>query len=153
MIALPAQTAAPKYLLVEEAIVRLIRRGRFVAGRRIPSVRALSERLDVAPNTVQQAADRLVDRGILERRARIGTFVRRGKAGRRPGNVALRIFHVQHIAPGSLPWNVIEVIRAHLDPSRRHVRAMLLFDPLPATTDSSTSSARWTWGRWGFSGS
>ena len=85
--------------------------------------------LSVAPNTVQQALRRLVEQGILERRARVGTFVRRS-----PGraNVALLLFHVPRITPRSISDIAIDALRTELRPSGAQVRVMLMYEPYPS---------------------
>lgn len=60
-------------------IVRQIRAaidaGRLVPGERLPTVRALAERLDVVPNTAAKAYRKLEEDGYLQGRGRAGTFV------------------------------------------------------------------------------
>ena len=60
-------------------IVRQIRAavdaGRLVPGERLPTVRALAERLDVVPNTAAKAYRELEEDGYLQGRGRAGTFV------------------------------------------------------------------------------
>ncbi len=60
-------------------IVRQIRAavdaGRLVPGERIPTVRALADRLDVVPNTAAKAYRELEEGGYLQGRGRAGTFV------------------------------------------------------------------------------
>lgn len=50
--------------------------GRLTSGQRLPSSRALAERLSVSRNTVSAAYDRLVAGGALEARAGLGVVVR-----------------------------------------------------------------------------
>lgn len=64
--------------VAEQLVARLragIERGRPAPGERLPPVRALAERLDVAPNTVAKAYRLLEGSGHLEARGREGTFV------------------------------------------------------------------------------
>ncbi len=58
--------AGPPYLQVFERFRVLIERGSLLPGERLPTVRSLAERLDLAPNTVARA---IVGRG------RAGTLV------------------------------------------------------------------------------
>lgn len=57
------------------AIAGRIHRGSLVPGARLPTVRALAEQLDLAPNTVAKAYRRLEEDGLIEGRGRLGTFV------------------------------------------------------------------------------
>lgn len=53
----------------------MIERGTLLPGVRLPTVRALAEQLDLAPNTVARAYRELEQDGWLEGRGRAGTFV------------------------------------------------------------------------------
>jgi DNA-binding transcriptional regulator YhcF (GntR family) len=69
----------------EQLVARLragIDRGRPGPGDRLPTVRALAEELDLAPNTVAKAYRALERAGYLEARGRAGTFVSRTLPGR-----------------------------------------------------------------------
>ena len=126
---LAGKSAVPKYILAEQAILDAIASGRYRPGDRLPGERTLAKHFSIAPLTVRQATARLVERGILERRERIGTFVRAEPSA---GNVALLIFNVPHIEPGSLPARELETLRAAAAREGRHVRVMVLLHPLPA---------------------
>ena len=63
------------YLQMYERICDGILSGRYGPGDRIPSVRELSERLEVNTNTVVRAYDQLVRRGIVHTRRGMGYFV------------------------------------------------------------------------------
>ncbi len=52
-----------------------IHRGSLAPGARLPTVRALAEDLDLAPNTVAKAYRALEEMGLIEGRGRRGTFV------------------------------------------------------------------------------
>lgn len=52
-----------------------IRRGSLAPGSRLPTVRALAEDLELAPNTVAKAYRALEDQGLIVGRGRRGTFV------------------------------------------------------------------------------
>lgn len=56
-------------------IERQVVEGALVAGERLPAIRELARRSDLAPGTVAAAIRRLVERGILVTRGRRGTFV------------------------------------------------------------------------------
>jgi DNA-binding transcriptional regulator YhcF (GntR family) len=57
------------------AIEGRIHRGSIGPGARLPTVRALADQLDLAPNTVAKAYRRLEEDGLIEARGRRGTFV------------------------------------------------------------------------------
>jgi DNA-binding transcriptional regulator YhcF (GntR family) len=57
------------------AIAGRIRRGSLAPGRRLPTVRALAEDLQLAPNTVAKAYRTLEAEELVEGRGRRGTFV------------------------------------------------------------------------------
>ena len=67
--------AGPPYLQVFERFRVLIERGSLLPGERLPTVRSLAERLDLAPNTVAHAYRALEDEGWIVGRGRAGTFV------------------------------------------------------------------------------
>ena len=57
------------------AIAERIRRGSLAPGSRLPTVRALAEDLELAPNTVAKAYGALEDKRLVVGRGRRGTFV------------------------------------------------------------------------------
>jgi GntR family transcriptional regulator len=60
---------------VHDGIRARIQAGNLLPGDRVPTVRALAERLDLAPNTVARAYRDLEAEGWLVGRGRAGTFV------------------------------------------------------------------------------
>ncbi len=71
----PDGRRAPPGKQVREGVRRMIERGTLLPGDRLPTVRALAEQLDLAPNTVARAYRELEQEGWLEGRGRAGTFV------------------------------------------------------------------------------
>jgi LacI family transcriptional regulator len=75
----PATTAAceasprPQHLAVE--MRRMIRQGEWSSGSRLPTTRDLAGRFGVSLSTVQGAMRELEIQGLIQRRARVGTFV------------------------------------------------------------------------------
>jgi GntR family transcriptional regulator len=63
------------YSKVEETIAEEVARGIFPPGDRLPSERELSERFQVSLITVRRAIQNLIQRGVLEIRRGLGTFV------------------------------------------------------------------------------
>ena len=57
------------------AVTKAVVTGQLEAGDRFPSVRVLSQELQINPNTVQKVVTTLVERGILEVHPGIGTKV------------------------------------------------------------------------------
>lgn len=69
------------YMQMYERICDGILSGRYSAGDRIPSVRELSEQLEVNTNTVVRAYDQLLRREIVYTRRGMGYFVSDGARG------------------------------------------------------------------------
>lgn len=65
----------PIYQQLSEQICSAIARGRLVADERLPSVRELSQRLVVNPNTIARAYTELERQGTLYTRPGLGVFV------------------------------------------------------------------------------
>ncbi|MBF0373137.1 MAG: PLP-dependent aminotransferase family protein [Alphaproteobacteria bacterium] len=63
------------YEAVVDKIAHMITGGTFRCGERIPSIRAMSDRLRVSVNTVAAAYVRLEDRGLVEARPQSGFYV------------------------------------------------------------------------------
>ncbi|MBI2424943.1 MAG: GntR family transcriptional regulator [Candidatus Hydrogenedentes bacterium] len=66
------------YVQIENHIQFAIASGRLEAGDQLPSVRELSERLEVNPNTVAKAYRDLEVMGLLYTRRGMGVFVNKG---------------------------------------------------------------------------
>jgi DNA-binding FadR family transcriptional regulator len=89
------QTSADRLLLsFQEAIDA----GRWKAGERIPTERALSDRYGVARNTIRRALQQLEDAGRIVRHVGRGTFVEQGKRPQ-PNDLAHRI---QNASPNEI---------------------------------------------------
>lgn len=74
-IALDQDSAEPLSDQLSAALARRIHRGSLAAGSRLPTVRALAEELELAPNTVAKAYRALEGEGLIETRGRRGSFV------------------------------------------------------------------------------
>ncbi len=73
-----AESQAPTERVYERAqqhIIEMIEGPGFSAGDRIPSERELSERFAISRMTMRKAIDRLVAKGLLQRRGTAGTFI------------------------------------------------------------------------------
>jgi len=79
----PAAAAAP-FEQLRAGVVDAVQSGRLAPGDRLPTVRALAERLGLATNTVAKAYRALEGDGVIETRGRNGTVIaEHGDAGRR----------------------------------------------------------------------
>ncbi len=67
--------AAPIWRQIEEGMRRMISLGTLGPGDAVPSVRDLAQQLQVNPNTVARAYQRLTDQGVFTVRRGEGTFV------------------------------------------------------------------------------
>jgi DNA-binding transcriptional regulator YhcF (GntR family) len=74
-IALDQLSPEPLSEQLASAIAQRIHRGTLAPGRRLPTVRALAEDLELAPNTVAKAYRALEAEELVEGRGRQGTFV------------------------------------------------------------------------------
>lgn len=76
MTALESTAPAERvYERAQQFIIEMIEGPDLAAGDRIPSERELSERFGISRMTMRKAIDRLVGRGLLERRSTAGTFI------------------------------------------------------------------------------
>ncbi|MBP2311798.1 PLP-dependent aminotransferase family protein [Azospirillum soli] len=66
----------PVYLAIADTIADDIRSGRLAPGQRLPPQRVLAERLDLDLTTVTRAYKEAGQRGLLDARVGLGTFVR-----------------------------------------------------------------------------
>src|SRR6266567_6116896 len=66
----------PKYQQVYDVLERDIRSGKYVAGQKLPSEAALVKQFSTSRITVGRAVRDLSQRGLVERRAGSGTYVR-----------------------------------------------------------------------------
>lgn len=69
------EATTPIYLQIKYQLAQLITSGRLEEGARLPTVRAVAERLAVNPGTVAQAYRELQEQGLLEAAPGRGTFV------------------------------------------------------------------------------
>jgi GntR family transcriptional regulator len=70
------------YMQIENHVQFAIASGRLKPGDQLPSVRELSERLDVNPNTVAKAYRDLEVMGLLYTRRGMGVFINKGIEGK-----------------------------------------------------------------------
>lgn len=84
------------YVQIENHVQFAIASGRLKAADQLPSVRELSERLDVNPNTVAKAYRDLEVMGLLYTRRGMGVFVNKGIEARCREEVRKRIIGRLH---------------------------------------------------------
>lgn len=75
-MSLPPDDHRPTYVLIAEVLRGEIVTGRLRPGERLPSVRELSERYDIAAATAQSALRTLRDQGLIHSRSTRGYYVR-----------------------------------------------------------------------------
>jgi DNA-binding transcriptional regulator YhcF (GntR family) len=70
-----AASSVPLFEQLRLQVIHLADGGKLPPGTRLPAVRALAERLDVAPHTVARAYKELEAAGVVATRGRNGTVV------------------------------------------------------------------------------
>ncbi|CAM3095632.1 GntR family transcriptional regulator [Leuconostoc rapi] len=73
----------PRYIQIHNQIKARIEAGEWVAQKRLPAERELSETFNVSRMTLRQAIQTLVDEGLLERKVGSGTYVAEKKVSER----------------------------------------------------------------------
>lgn len=73
-------SSVPIYRQIVDQIRCAVAAGQIAVGDKLPSVRAVAERLVVNPNTVAKAYNDLVRDGVIESRHGLGVFVARRRA-------------------------------------------------------------------------
>jgi DNA-binding transcriptional regulator YhcF (GntR family) len=81
-ITIDRSSVEPPYRQIREQIRVAITDGELAVGTRLPAVRALAEKLGVAPGTVARAYRELEVSGLLDTRGRHGTHVADPRANR-----------------------------------------------------------------------
>ena len=119
----------PLYRRVQDQLIEAILRGSAPAGSRLPSLRRLAKDLGVSRITVEAAYERLQAQGLIEARARSGTFVTGHgvPAGRAEANDR----------PPSLPWE------ARLAPRANPTRERMLAQVFRSARGQDTVSFAW----------
>ncbi len=106
------------YVQIENHVQFAISSGRLKAGDQLPSVRELSERLGVNPNTVAKAYRDLEVMGLLYTRRGMGVFVNKNIEGKCREDCRRRIIGRLHEvvaeskAAGMVRKEIIEIIEA-----------------------------------------
>lgn len=70
--------SAPLYQQIANQLEEMIFTGGFNEGDQVPSTTQLSQQLHINPATVLKGMNRLVDKGLIEKRRGLGMFVTKG---------------------------------------------------------------------------
>ncbi len=76
------ERAEPIYRQIALHFEKEIFEGRLKPGEKLPSTRDLAKSFDVNPETIQTSLKMLADRGLIERKRKCGSFVRRKSVGK-----------------------------------------------------------------------
>lgn len=101
--------AEPPFEQLRAQVAAQVGDGSLPAGTRMPTVRALADRLGVAPGTVARAYRELEAAGLLDTRGRAGTFVR-GPDREAQARAAAREYAVRVTALGVEPAQALELV-------------------------------------------
>ena len=119
----------PLYRKVQDQLVGAILRGSMPAGSRLPSVRGLAKDLGVSRVTVEAAYEALEAQGLIEARARSGTYVT-GFLGQPPT-------HAEAARVPVLPWE------ARIAPSANAARDRMLNQVFRGVSVEDTIPMAW----------
>lgn len=75
LLRIDTRPGKPLFDQLKAQVIDAVRAGRLPAGSKLPTVRELAGRLNLAVNTVARAYRELEAAGIVETRRRLGTFV------------------------------------------------------------------------------
>jgi len=120
-----------KYAQVAEHIRDQVRRGLLRPGERIPSVRALSRRLDVSVSTVVQGYGLLQDERLIESRPQSGFYLR-APAQRPPAPAMSR--PIAYPVPVTVSELALQVVQAYRTPGVVQMGTALPRTDFPAVT-------------------
>jgi GntR family transcriptional regulator len=79
------------------AVTKAVVTGQLAPGDAFPSVRTLSQELQINPNTAQKIVTTLVERGLLESRPGIGTVVAAWRPASSPARRALMASQIERL--------------------------------------------------------
>lgn len=107
-------SAIPPFEQLRAQVTALVRSGELQPGDRLPTVRALAEKLGIAANTVARAYRELEADGLVEGRGRAGTFIADDGHGR-AARAAARTYADTVRALGLEAKEAVELVRRALD--------------------------------------
>jgi GntR family transcriptional regulator len=96
------------------AVTKAVVTGQLAAGDAFPSVRALSQELQINPNTAQKIVATLIERGLLEPRPGIGTIVAAWRPAANPAKRAVLASQLDRLVVEArqLGWTLSDVLDA-----------------------------------------
>jgi GntR family transcriptional regulator len=95
-------------------VTKAVVTGQLAAGDAFPSVRALSQELQINPNTAQKIVATLIERGLLEPRPGIGTVVAAWRPAANPAKRAVLASQLDRLVVEArqLGWTLSDVLDA-----------------------------------------
>src|SRR5688572_12145983 len=75
--------SVPRYITVAQALMQEIESGKLPVGGMLPTEVEICERFGISRHTAREAVRQLTDRGIVTRRAGIGTTIRKNAVNAR----------------------------------------------------------------------
>jgi len=96
------------------AVTKAVVNGQLAAGDAFPSVRALSQELQINPNTAQKIVATLIERGLLEPRPGIGTVVAAWRPAASPARRAVLATQLDRmvVEARQLGWSLSDLLDA-----------------------------------------
>ena len=96
------------------AVTKAVVTGQLAAGDAFPSVRSLSQELQINPNTAQKIVATLIERGLLEPRPGIGTIVAAWRPAANPAKRAVLASQLDRLVVEArqLGWTLSDVLDA-----------------------------------------
>lgn len=96
------------------AVTKAVVTGQLAAGDAFPSVRSLSQELQINPNTAQKIVATLIERGLLEPRPGIGTVVAAWRPAANPAKRAVLASQLDRLVVEArqLGWTLSDVLDA-----------------------------------------
>lgn len=107
--------AMPPFEQLRTHILRAVRAGDLVPGRKLPTVRTLAEELGLAVNTVARAYRELEHDGVIETRGRKGSFVATlGEPAVQQAQLAATAYAERTRELAIAPGEALEIVKAAL---------------------------------------
>ncbi|TQN31817.1 GntR family transcriptional regulator [Haloactinospora alba] len=119
-IRIDPHSRVPPYEQIRTSVANAAAKGEIPVGYKLPTVRALADRLAIAVNTVARAYRELEQAGVVETRGRSGTFVAAGGDDQRAEAVAAARDYADAIARLGLgPQEALDIVAAALRQGHR----------------------------------
>lgn len=141
-----ANGGKPAYLAIVDSIAAGIRSGRLISGERLPTQRALAERLDLDYTTIARAYGEARRRGLIDSNVGRGTFVRAQSADLARGDgVAAPVDLTMNLPPEPEDPALLERMRqgiGHLQ-QLSDLRALLRYQEFGGSPNDREAGIRW----------